>query len=191
MLRVKDLRGKILFIHNVPNLEGINKDIPVTGCWGSGLEVISENSRATKSKDIRKVDNYGTVIVFNNVYMQNLAHANAEEKLAAVQTFFEDYANARAKTDPMHSISWGFNYTSGYRQSFWRDGVAFPNYPVVAEGVNTMAAVMMNNMSAGTPIGFTIMDYAGAEWATKPGNSVTYHVNGDKLLDAVIKHNFK
>lgn len=185
MTRVKDLRGKILFIHNVPNDCSINANIPVTGCWGSGLEVISENSGDTKAKDIL------TSNASNTVYMQNLAHANAEEKLEAVQTMFRKYAERKAKSEPAYRLDWGFNYTSGYRQSFWRDGVAFPNYPVVAEGVNGQVADIINGMSAGTPIGFTIMDYAGAEWATKPGNSITYHVNGDKLLDAVIKHNFK
>ena len=191
--RVKDLRGKILFIHNVPNQRDSNDNIPVTGCWGSGLEVISKLDELVKVKNIEKFyfNDEERKIIMNRVYMQNFAHANAEEKLKAVRAFFEEYPKYKAGTELVRKLAWGFNYTSGYRQNFWLDGVAFPNYPVVAEGVNGEVADIINGMSAGTPIGFTIMDYAGFGQATKPGNSVTYYVNGNKLLDAVINHNFK
>ena len=183
-LRVKDLRGKILFIHNRPNLVGCPRDyIPVTGCWGHGLEVESKLKDLVKFKGIGNDDNYEQN--GNKVLMQNLAHANPEEKLKAVQYMFTEYAKAYCRP-----YTWGFNYTSGYRQNFWKDAM-IPNYQVVAEGVNGQVADIINNMSAGTPIGFTIMDFAGVEWATRPAVSGSYHVNGDKLLDAVIKHNFK
>ncbi len=183
-LKVKDLRGKILFIHNVPNNCYPSGNIPVTGCWGDALEMggtedIFYVKKIYGKYDPSKEKDWEKWPKANEVLLQNRFKASPNDKIKSVEDMFKDYLDD-LKND---SRLWGFNYTSAYTGGI-------PNYPKVAAGVNERAARLIDNFLNGTT-GFVIMDYAGVPTATRPLIAGKYKVNGDKLLEAVIKHNFK
>ena len=183
-LRVRDLRGKILFINRDSFYTGSkysrNGIYPVGGFtsgWGSGEGYLySIDIKTPKKQDGN-----------TKMYVQDIEESydanEINKKKAEIKKLLDKFADV-----PEDELVWCFNHASGYYNE-GRRSATICNYPKHAQYVNGEIADYIKNKIAGRPTGIIMMDYAGDD--TRKRYTTRYYVNGDKLMNAVIDNNFR
>lgn len=169
-LKVKDLRGKILFIHNEDGGCTLPYDYIDGGKQPCGIYTGTISRKlgvqTTITDPVRKIG-------VEPFILQNVYNTSSYNKIKAVEKCFEEYGKCLDKLC--------FNFTSAY------DGV-IPKYGDVASDVNKKVAQMVDNLDHST--GILIMDFAGV-YEAEVNKVASYEVRGDLLLSSVIRNNFK
>ncbi|MDO4987608.1 MAG: leucine-rich repeat protein [Synergistes sp.] len=183
-LRLKDVRGKFLFINcDVNNTRGVVLDPSICCRWGSGSFGLKYDGSVGLPDSSGKNTSWS-----QNKWSVDKTGSDIQDKTNKMNEMFDKFAQ-HVIAHPDESL-WCFNFVSGYIKDEFGKAT---NYPWNAEYQNRRAIDHIANLDG--PTGIVYMDFAGIS----NGDSRTkrapagkkYNVNGDLLLDAVINHNFK
>lgn len=134
LLKVKDMRGRILFLSR-----NEYADEPIGGYvhnWYSGTDIERQKSASIEETPLWVQDYYDP--------------EGMDDKLSAVRNLLVDFA---ANSEPG---IWCFNHTSGYTPGIF----GAPDYGENASNINSKTAEIIESLSGST--GIVMMDFAGA-----------------------------